>query len=270
MQDKLSVAVTGSPLEETASQKPSTENHPDFMPTYKTVSILIPVFNEVNSLEALLAKLAGVDFCGLKKEWIIVDDGSNDGTRAILERLKAEGCPSYLSQKIIFHEHNKGKGAALRTAIQEATGDIIVIQDADLEYDPADYPALIEKIIAGEADVVYGSRFQSRVSQKAFAGLHYWGNKLLTQITNLLFGAKITDMETCYKAFKPELIKTVKIRSDRFDFEPEITAKVLKQGCKIVEVPISYHGRQFHEGKKITWLDGLFAIKALIRFRFFD
>jgi len=232
----------------------------------KKISLLIPVYNEVNSLEALLERVGSVDFCGLEKEIILVDDGSVDGTRAILQRLEEQNPP----YRVIYHAQNMGKGAALRTAIDVASGDILAIQDADLEYDPQDYPPLIQMIVDNKADVVYGSRLSKGASSDTFAGLHYLGNKLLTLITNMLYRTSITDMETCYKAFRADVLKGIKIRSNRFDFEPEITAKVLKKRCRIAECPITYNGRAFHEGKKITWVDGLWAIKALIKFRFTD
>jgi glycosyltransferase involved in cell wall biosynthesis len=228
------------------------------------ISILIPVYNEVQFLEQLLARVEAVDFCGLDKELILVDDGSTDGTREILKRLESTG--KYV---IHYHDKNQGKGAALRTGIGLATGQIIVVQDADLEYDPSDYPPLIQKIIDGQADVVYGSRFDpSKVRREAFNLWHYIGNKMLTLATNVLFQATLTDMETCYKAFRADIIKSVTIRSNRFDFEPEITAKVLKQRCRLVEMPISYQGRHFSEGKKITWRDGVVALWTLAKFRF--
>ncbi len=230
------------------------------------ISLLIPVYNEVDSLEMLLDRVESVDFCGLEKELVIVDDGSEDGTRDILRKLEGSN-PDY---RIIYHAQNMGKGAALRTAIDVASGDILAIQDADLEYDPKDYPPLIRMIVDNQADVVYGSRLSSGKSKEAFAGLHYMGNRFLTLVTNLLYQTRITDMETCYKAFRSDVIKGIKIRSNRFDFEPEITAKVLKKKCRLAEAPISYHGRDFHEGKKITWVDGLWALKALVKFRFID
>lgn len=232
----------------------------------KKISLLIPVYNEVNSLEALFERVESVDFCGLEKEIILVDDGSVDGTRAILQRLEEQNPP----YRVIYHAQNMGKGAALRTAIDVASGDILAIQDADLEYDPQDYPPLIQMIVDNKADVVYGSRLSKGASSETFAGLHYLGNKLLTLITNMLYRTRITDMETCYKAFRADVLKGIKIRSNRFDFEPEITAKVLKKRWRIAECPITYNGRAFHEGKKITWVDGLWAIKALIKFRFTD
>jgi glycosyltransferase involved in cell wall biosynthesis len=232
----------------------------------KKISLLIPVYNEVTSLEALLARVEAVDFCGLEKEIILVDDGSVDGTRDILKKLE-EQHPHY---RVVYHTQNMGKGAALRTAIDIASGDILAIQDADLEYDPKDYPPLIQMIVDNHADVVYGSRLSNGSTSETFAGMHYLGNKLLTLVTNLLYQTQITDMETCYKAFHADVLKGIKIRSNRFDFEPEITAKVLKKKCRLAESPISYNGRAFHEGKKITWVDGLWALKALVKFRFTD
>lgn len=245
------------------SDRETREAHPK---APRKISLLIPVYNEVNSLEALLARVDAVDFCGLEKEIILVDDGSVDGTRNILQRLE-EQAPKY---KIIYHAQNMGKGAALRTAIDVASGDILAIQDADLEYDPKDYPPLIQMIVDNKADVVYGSRLSSGGNSEAFAGLHYLGNKVLTLATNMLYRTRITDMETCYKAFRADVLKGIKIRSNRFDFEPEITAKVLKKRCRLAESPITYNGRAFHEGKKITWVDGLWALKALVKFRFTD
>ncbi len=235
------------------------------MTTHKTLSILIPVFNEIRFLSALLEKVNAVDFCGLQKQIILVDDGSTDGTRDLLKRY--EGQPPYT---VLYHAHNQGKGAALRTAIQHASGEIIVIQDADLEYDPKDYPELIQLILDGKADVAYGSRLTAGKPVRAFNVLHYFGNKFLTFMTNILYNTTLTDMETCYKAFKAEFLKDVIIRSNRFDFEPEITAKVLKRGARLYEAPISYSGRNFDEGKKITWRDGISALWTLVKYRFVD
>ncbi|WP_303673255.1 glycosyltransferase family 2 protein [Vampirovibrio chlorellavorus] len=235
------------------------------MTTHQTISILIPVFNEIRFLSALLEKVNAVDFCGLQKQIILVDDGSTDGTRDLLKRY--EGQPPYT---VLYHTHNQGKGAALRTAIQHASGDIIVIQDADLEYDPKDYPELIQLILDGKADVAYGSRLTAGKPVRAFNVLHYFGNKFLTFMTNILYNTTLTDMETCYKAFRAEFLKDVVIRSNRFDFEPEITAKVLKRGARLYEAPISYSGRNFDEGKKITWRDGISALWTLVKYRFID
>ncbi|HMW91731.1 MAG TPA: glycosyltransferase family 2 protein [Candidatus Obscuribacter sp.] len=232
----------------------------------KTISILIPVFNEEKTLVTVLDMVANADTLGLTKELIIVDDGSSDRTREILAGLDAEKYHA----KIYYHEKNQGKGAALRTAQGHAEGDLIMIQDADLEYDPKEYPELLKPILEGRADVVYGSRLCGGKPIRAFKITHLLGNKFLSLVTNILYNATLTDMETCYKVFKKEVFKKVKIKCDRFDFEPEITAKVLKQGVRLYELPISYYGRDYDEGKKITWKDGIWAICALIRFRFSD
>ncbi len=232
--------------------------------TYRTISILIPVYNEIRFLEELIARVEAVDFCGLEKTIILVDDGSTDGTRELLQRFQKEARP----YQIAFHTHNQGKGAALRTAIQQASGDIVVIQDADLEYDPVDYPELIQLILDGKADVVYGSRLTAGKAVRAFNVWHYFGNKLLTLATNILYNTTLTDMETCYKAFRGDVLHGITLRANRFDFEPEITAKVLKRGFKVFEAPISYNGRDFDEGKKITWRDGIVAIWTLLKYRF--
>ena len=224
------------------------------------ITILIPVFNEKNSLLELLKKVEELDF-NLEKEIILIDDFSTDGTKELYENI---------SHKVLYHECNQGKGAALRTGIKEASGDIIIIQDADLEYNPSDYLPLVELIKNNEADVVYGSRFADQRNNGNFLLLSFIANKTLTLLTNILFGAKLTDMETCYKAFRKEFIKNINIKSNRFDFEPEITAKVLKQKVRFKELPISYNARTNEEGKKIGWKDGVQAIFTLIKFRFFD
>jgi glycosyltransferase involved in cell wall biosynthesis len=231
----------------------------------KKITVLIPIFNEINTLKLILEKIDEVSFCGLEKEIILIDDYSTDGTRGILAELK-ETCPD--KYKIFYHEKNMGKGAALRTGFEHVTGDITIIQDADLEYNPEDYEPLIKVLVDGEADVVYGSRFLNEKSE--FMLLSKLANKFLTFITNILYGVHLTDMETCYKAFKTEFIKGIQIKSNRFDFEPEITAKVLKKGAKLKELPISYNAREYDEGKKITWKDGVHAILALVKFRFSD
>ncbi|MBX9689599.1 MAG: glycosyltransferase family 2 protein [Candidatus Obscuribacterales bacterium] len=230
------------------------------------LSILIPIFNEEKTLVQVLEMVSKADSAGLEKELILVDDGSTDGTREILASLDT----AKYSCRIYYHEKNQGKGAALRTAQSHASGDIIMIQDADLEYSPDEYPALLKPILDGKADVVYGSRLSGGKITRAFKFSHYLGNKFLSLLTNVLYDSTLTDMETCYKVFKAEVFKKVKIKSNRFDFEPEITAKILKQGVRIYELPISYFGRDYAEGKKITWKDGFGAIWALIRFRFMD
>jgi glycosyltransferase involved in cell wall biosynthesis len=230
------------------------------------LSILIPVFNEANTIIPVLEMVSQADSCGLEKELIVVDDGSADGTRDILACLDA----GKYSARIFFHDKNQGKGAALRTGQGHATGDIIMIQDADLEYSPSEYPELLKPILDGRADVVYGSRLSGGKITRAFKFTHLVGNKFLSLLTNLLYNSTLTDMETCYKVFRADVFKKVKIRSNRFEFEPEITAKVLKQGVRIYELPISYYGRDYAEGKKITWKDGFGAMFALVRYRFFD
>jgi glycosyltransferase involved in cell wall biosynthesis len=225
------------------------------------VTILIPVYNEVNTLDKILEKVEKADFCGLEKEIILIDDASSDGTKDLYKNY---------NYKVLYHDVNQGKGAALRDGFRVATGNIVVIQDADLEYDPDDYAPLIQLIIDGKADVCYGSRLTGSKPSRSFMFHHLIGNKVLSLLTNLLYGSTLTDMETCYKAFRREFIKDIEIKSNRFDFEPEITAKVLKKGARLYELPISYYGREFAEGKKITWRDGFHAIIALIKFRFID
>ena len=225
------------------------------------LSILMPVYNEKNTLEEIVRLVREVP---LEKELIIVDDGSTDGTLQVLKE-KIEPLPDV---RVFYHDRNRGKGAAIRTAQQYISGDIAIIQDADLEYDPKDYVTLIDPIINKKADVVYGSRFLG--VRRAFLFWHYVGNRLLTFFTNLLYNTMLTDMETCYKAFRAEIFKNLDIRSDRFEFEPEITAKIFKAGYKVFEVPIYYAGRDYKEGKKITWRDAFGAIWTIIKFRFVD
>ena len=227
------------------------------------VSIVVPVYNEINTIDEILKKIENASFYGLEKEVILVDDMSTDGTREKLKELENK-------YKVFYHEKNQGKGAAIRTAMSNITGDIMVIQDADLEYDPNDYEDLIKLIVENKADVVYGSRLTGAKPSRSFMFTHLLGNKLLTFTTNLLYGATLTDMETCYKAFRASFLEGIEIKSDRFDFEPEITAKMLKKKARLFELPISYYGREYAEGKKITWKDGIHAILALLRFRFMD
>jgi glycosyltransferase involved in cell wall biosynthesis len=232
----------------------------------KTLTILIPVYNEAKTIIPVLEMVAKAPCGGLEKELIIVDDGSTDGTRDILAGIN----PADYGAKIYFHEKNQGKGAALRTGQGHATGDIIMIQDADMEYSPDEYPDLVKPIIEGKADVVYGSRLSGGKVTRAFKFTHLLGNKFLSFLTNVLYDCTLTDMETCYKVFKADIFKRITIKSNRFEFEPEITAKVLKQGVRIYELPISYYGRDYAEGKKITWKDGFGAIWALVKYRFTD
>ncbi len=226
------------------------------------LSIIIPVFNEKNTIEEIVHRVQEVEV-GLEKEIIIVDDASSDGTRQILENLE------HPNLKVRLHSKNQGKGAALQTGFSIAEGDIILIQDADLEYDPRDYSKLLEPLLDGRADVVYGSRFLGGPHRVLFFW-HYVGNKLLTTLSNMFSNLNLTDMETCYKVFKREFLNKITIKSKRFGFEPEITIKFSKLKCKIFEVPISYSGRDYSEGKKIGWKDGVAAILHIIRFKFFD
>ncbi len=229
------------------------------MQNMNKVSILIPVYNEKDSLIELLRRVEEVDF-GLEKEIILIDDYSTDGTRELYKSLP---------YKVLYHTRNMGKGAALRTGIGSASGDIIIIQDADLEYNPIDYKPLVRLIETNSADVVYGSRLADTRNSGNFLFLSYLANVTLTYMTRILYGTYLTDMETCYKAFRADLLKNVEIKSNRFDFEPEITAKVLKQkNVRFMEVPISYNARKSEEGKKITWKDGVQAIFTLIKYRF--
>ncbi len=227
------------------------------------VSIIIPVYNEKETIVQLLEKVEQADFSGLEKEIIMTDDCSNDGTTEILKKLSS-------NYKVLFHEKNQGKGAAVRTAFKAASGDFIVIQDADLEYNPSDYNILLPFLINNEADVVYGSRFKNTENSQNFILKNKIANIFLTSLTNLLYGTKITDMETCYKAFKREIIQNISIKSNRFDFEPEITAKIMKKKVRYKEVPISYTSRGHKEGKKINWKDGIKAIITLIKYKFVD
>ncbi len=226
------------------------------------LSIIIPVYNEQNTVEEIIQLVENVDLGSIAKEVVIVNDASTDGTASKLEEIKRKK-PDII---VLTHEQNAGKGAALRTGIAHTTGDYVIIQDADLEYDPQEYKKLIEPIVEKRADVVYGSRFSGNYED--MSNLHYFGNKLLTLITNILFGVLLTDMETCYKLTPGDFLRKITIHSNRFNFEPEITAKILKSGLRVIEIPISYKGRTHSEGKKITWKDGVSAVFTLLRFRF--
>ena len=224
------------------------------------LSILIPVYNEVKTVRQTIERVQATPY---EKEIIIVDDGSMDGTREVLQRLDQD-------IKVLFHETNRGKGAAIQTALQHATGDILLIQDADMEYDPSDYAQLLEPIQSGKADVVFGSRFLGGGAHRVLYFWHSLGNRFLTLLANMLNDVNMTDMETGYKVFTREVQKSIRIRSNRFGFEPEFTAKVARKRFRIYEVPISYYGRGYREGKKITWRDGLAALFWIFRYRFFD
>lgn len=228
------------------------------------LSIVIPIYNEADHLEEVLRQIYAVEI-GLEKELILVDDCSTDGTREILKNIQNS---TDNTAKIFYHEVNRGKGATLRTGFEHITGDITLIQDADLEYDPQDYPKLLEPILNDTADVVYGSRFMEGRQEGLLRS--YLANRFLTFLSNLVNGTKITDMETCYKVIKSDILKDISLSSDRFGFEPEITAKLAKRKCKIVDVPISYRGRDYHEGKTVSWKDGVAAIFHIFRFRFFS
>lgn len=225
------------------------------------VTVIIPVYNEVNTIEEILRR---VEAENIATEILIVDDGSTDGTRKKLDSMIEDA-----HLRIILHEHNQGKGAAVRTGIQNATGEVILIQDADLEYDPRDYPALLKPIEEGIADVVYGSRFLGG-PRRTVMFWHMVANKLLTFLTNILYNTILSDMETGYKVFKQEIVKDMKLRANRFDFEPEFTAKILKRKARVYEVPISFNPRDYEDGKKIGMRDAFQALWTLLKYRFVD
>jgi glycosyltransferase involved in cell wall biosynthesis len=226
------------------------------------LSVVIPVYNEVGTIKEIVNRIQAVE---LEKEIIIVDDYSTDGTREHLREINQ----THENVKVLYHDHNQGKGAALRTGFQAVTGDVVIIQDADLEYDPREYPHLLNPIVDGRADVVYGSRFLGG-PHRVFFFWHYVGNKFVTLLSNMFTNLNLTDMETCYKVFKREVLYEITVKSKRFGFEPEFTAKIAKKGFRIYETPISYSGRTYAEGKKIGWKDGVKAVIAILWFRFFD
>jgi glycosyltransferase involved in cell wall biosynthesis len=257
----------------------SGRRHPPELKNPK-ISVVIPVYNEKNTIEEILRRVLDAT---VRREVIIVDDCSTDGTREMLQNMAARkaqgdrnvpssdgGCPVEVSDlRIFFQEKNCGKGAALRRGFAEATGDVVLVQDADLEYDPMDYSKLLEPILDGRADVVFGSRFLGG-PQRVHYFWHYVGNRLLTLLSDIFTNLNLTDMETCYKVFRREVLKGIRLRSQRFGFEPEITAKVAKGNWRVYEVPISYSGRSYEEGKKITWKDGVQALWCIIRYRIAD
>ena len=231
---------------------------------FHSISILIPVFNEVQTVEEIIRRVRAADTGTLTKEIILVDDASTDGTSDILKRFT--GTPGL---KLFSHPVNRGKGAAIRTCLQHATGDILLIQDADLEYDPADYPKLIKPILDGRADVVYGSRFAGG-THRVLLFWHFMANRFLTLLSNMLCNLNLTDMETCYKVFRRECVQDLKLTADRFGIEPELTAKLARRRYRFYETDINYAGRDYTEGKKIGWKDGLAALWFIFRYRFFD
>ena len=228
------------------------------------LSIVIPVYNEIDTLEEILAQVKAVEL-KFEKEIILIDDYSTDGSRDLLKQIEIQ---RESGVSVYYHSTNKGKGAALRTGFQSVTGDVTIIQDADLEYDPKDYPKLLQPIIDGDADVVYGSRFTE--GRQTGLLLSYIANRFLTTLSNFVNGLSLTDMETCYKVFRTSILSEIQLKSDRFGFEPEITAKLARKNYRFVEIPINYRGRHFTEGKKIGWKDGVAAIGHIIHYRFFD
>jgi len=226
---------------------------------YATLSVIVPVYNERTTVAEIVRRVRAADV-SLTVDVVVVDDGSDDGTDKVLAAIEDS------TVRVVTHERNKGKGAAIRTGLEHARGDLVVIQDADLEYDPDDWPRLLEPVLKHKAVVVYGSRFTGE--RKNMLPLHWVGNRFLSLVTNVLYSSTLSDMETCYKLFDRRVLEGITVVSNRFDFEPEITAKVLRRGYRIYEVPISYAGREMDEGKKITWRDGLGALKALVKYRF--
>ena len=232
-------------------------------PKLRKLSVVVPVYNERNTLVEILRRMRAVELPdGVEREIIVVDDGSDDGTRDVLRQLGDS------TVRVVLHDRNRGKGAAVRTGLEHSTGDYVLIQDADLEYDPDDWPRLLAPVLRGRARVVYGSRFTGERRNMLF--LHWVGNRCLSLATNVLYNTTLSDMETCYKLIDAGLLRDLALRADKFDIEPEITAKILRRGVRIYEVPISYAGREFDEGKKITWRDGFAAIWTLVKCRFRD
>ena len=229
------------------------------------LSIVIPVYNEAATISQIVDMVRSVDV-GMDKEILLVDDCSRDGTRDVLAKMGKE----QTDLKVLLHEVNQGKGAALRTGFTAATGDVVLIQDADLEYDPKEYPRLLQPIVDGHADVVYGSRFLGGGAHRVVFYWHYLGNRLLTTLSNMTTNLNLTDMEVCYKVFKREVIQSIPLRENRFGFEVEITAKIARRKLKIYEVPISYYGRDYSEGKKIGWKDGFSALRCIVKYMFAD
>lgn len=228
------------------------------------LSVIVPAYNERSTVEQLLGRIAAAPLpAGMEREIVVVDDGSSDGTRELLAELAERGEPTPF--RLLVHERNRGKGAAVRTGLAAGSGDVLLIQDADLEYDPREYPTLLQPILDGEADVVFGSRFLGGPHRVLFFW-HYLGNRFLTTLSNMMTDLNLSDMETCYKVFRREVLDGIELRSNRFGIEPELTAKVARRGARIFEVPISYRGRTYAEGKKIGWKDGFAAIWSILRY----
>ena len=238
------------------------EAAPDSRPRvseFRKLSVIVPVFNEHNTVVEIVRRMRQVEL-PVDLEIVLVDDGSTDGTRDVLPQLGDS------TVRVVMHPHNRGKGAAIRTGLAELTGDLVLIQDADLEYDPEDWPRLLDPVLRGKAEVVYGSRFTGERRNMLF--WHWVGNRFLSLVTNVLYNTTLSDMETCYKLFDRRILDGLTLRASRFDFEPEVTAKLLRRGIRIYEVPISYTGRELEEGKKITWRDGFIALWTLLKYRF--
>ena len=230
-------------------------------PRFRTLSVIVPVFNERSTVAEIVRRMRSVEL-PVEREIVVVDDGSDDGTGAVLTQLRDS------TVRVIAHPQNRGKGAAIRTGLESATGDLVLVQDADLEYDPEDWPRLLAPVLKGRARVVYGSRFTGERRNMLF--LHWVGNRFLSLVTNVLYNSTLSDMETCYKLFDRRVLDGIQLQADRFDFEPEFTAKMLRRGIRIYEVPISYAGRELSEGKKITWQDGFTALWTLVKYRYVD
>ena len=228
------------------------------MAEYRKLSVIVPVFNEANTLVEIVRRMRQVEL-PIDKEIILVDDGSTDGTVSVLPHLEDS------TVRVVRHGENRGKGAAVRTGLEQATGDLVLVQDADLEYDPEDWPKLLQPVLRGKAVAVYGSRFTGERRNMLF--WHWVGNRFLSLVTNVLYNTTLSDMETCYKLVDRDLLRSLDLRSTRFEIEPEITAKLLRRHVRIYEVPISYAGREFTEGKKITWRDGFVALWTLVKHR---
>lgn len=234
---------------------------PEETHNFRKLSVIVPVFDERNTVVEIVRRMRSVDL-PVDLEIVVVDDGSTDGTRDVLRQLADS------TVRVITHDANRGKGAAIRSGLAQVTGDLVLVQDADLEYDPEDWPKLLNPIMRGKARVVYGSRFTGERRNMLF--LHWVGNRFLSLVTNVLYNTTLSDMETCYKLFDRSLLDGITLRAQRFEFEPEVTAKILRRGIRIYEVPISYTGREFDEGKKITWRDGFVALWTLVKYRFVD